>query len=607
MNALKTRALTLLGIFFALSAYGQQNVSISDVPNTPNASSVLDVYSTSKGMLVPRLTTAQRLAIAAPANGLLVFDTDVNCFMFYTSVPVSWNSLCAAGVPLNGTSTVSSTIVIAPGAACANGGITILMGNDTNANGILDPTEITSTNNICNGLTGPAGAAGAVGAVGPQGPIGLTGPAGAAGAVGPQGPIGLTGPAGAAGAVGPQGPIGLTGPAGAAGAVGPQGPIGLTGPAGVAGAVGPQGPIGLTGPAGAAGAVGPQGPIGLTGPAGVAGAVGPQGPIGLTGPAGAAGAVGPQGPIGLTGPAGPTWTLTSDNFTAAGNLQIVTTLPQTVTSTNQAWLVGGNNFGTAALSYRLGTISNDHIDFVSNNLVRGRLSNLGEFFIGTTATALPGDLMNGVSNAAFPWAINGYSTQNGSGVYGLRQAGAIGTWGSIQGETDATTAANNAGVTGLGMSTGHRGVFGQKPTGGLGWGGLFLNDLGYTGFFGVASDKNVKKNIEPLTGSSALSKILAMKAYSYEYKYDFLGSGDKQYGFLAQELEEVVPEIVKEKDFSPMAARSGEVNLEGEYKIKSVSTVSIIPFLVEGMKEQQQMIDELRKEIEVLKNELNKK
>ena len=428
--------------------------------------------------------------------------------------------------------------------------------------------------------------------------MGATGPAGAAGATGPQGPIGLTGPAGATGATGAQGPIGLTGPAGAAGATGAQGPIGLTGPAGAAGATGPQGPIGLTGPAGATGATGPQGPIGLTGPAGATGAIGAQGPIGLTGPTGATGA---------TGPAGPTWTLTSDNFTAAGNLQIVTTLPQTVTSTNQAWLVGGNNFGTVAQPYRLGTISNDHVDLVSNNLVRGRLSNLGEFFIGTTATALPGDLMNGVSNATFPWAINGYSAQNGSGVYGLRQAGAIGTWGSIQGETDATTAANNAGVTGLGMSTGHRGVFGQKPTGGLGWGGLFLNDLGYTGFFGVASDKNVKKNIEPLTGSSALSKILAMKAYSYEYKYDFLGSGDKQYGFLAQELEEVVPEIVKEKDFSPMAARSGEVNLEGEYKIKSVSTVSIIPFLVEGMKEQQQMIDELRKEIEVLKNELNKK
>ncbi len=59
------------------------------------------------------------------------------------------------------------------------------------------------------GPQGPIGLTGAAGATGPQGPIGLTG---AAGATGPQGPIGLTG---AAGATGPQGPIGLTGAAGA--------------------------------------------------------------------------------------------------------------------------------------------------------------------------------------------------------------------------------------------------------------------------------------------------------------------------------------------------------------------------------------------------------
>jgi len=83
-------AFILLLLSSPFSVNAQQNVSISDVPNTPNNSSVLDVYSTSKGMLVPRLTTVQRLGIAAPANGLLVFDTDVNCFMFYTATPASW-------------------------------------------------------------------------------------------------------------------------------------------------------------------------------------------------------------------------------------------------------------------------------------------------------------------------------------------------------------------------------------------------------------------------------------------------------------------------------------------------------------------------------------
>ena len=287
-------------------------------------------------------------------------------------------------------------------------------------------------------------------------------------------------------------------------------------------------------------------------------------------------------------------------------MQIITTLPQTVTSTNQAWLVGGNNFGTTALPYRLGTISNDHVDLLSNNIVRGRLSNLGEFFIGTINTTLAGDLMNGVGNTTFPWAINGYTSFNGAGVYGLRQAGATGVWGSIQGETDATIAANNSGVSGISAATTHRGVLGQKPAGGLGWGGLFLNDLGYTGFFGVASDSTVKKNVQTLSGSDILNKIKLLKTYTYQYKYDFMGPETINYGFLAQEIEQVFPDMVQEKDFTPMNARSGDVNTEGLYKIKSVSTISLIPVLVEGMKEQQKLIEELTREIEELKKAINK-
>jgi hypothetical protein len=44
---------------------------------TPQASAVLQADSTTQGFLPPRMTTAQRVAIASPANGLIVFDTDV--------------------------------------------------------------------------------------------------------------------------------------------------------------------------------------------------------------------------------------------------------------------------------------------------------------------------------------------------------------------------------------------------------------------------------------------------------------------------------------------------------------------------------------------------
>lgn len=49
----------------------------------PHASSVLDIQSTTRGVLMPRMTTQQRTDIASPAEGLKVFDTDTKTFWFY--------------------------------------------------------------------------------------------------------------------------------------------------------------------------------------------------------------------------------------------------------------------------------------------------------------------------------------------------------------------------------------------------------------------------------------------------------------------------------------------------------------------------------------------
>jgi len=46
-------------------------------------SAILQADSTTQGALVPRMTTVQRAAIAAPATGLLVYDTDVDALFFY--------------------------------------------------------------------------------------------------------------------------------------------------------------------------------------------------------------------------------------------------------------------------------------------------------------------------------------------------------------------------------------------------------------------------------------------------------------------------------------------------------------------------------------------
>lgn len=100
---------------------------------------------------------------------------------------------------------------------------------------------------------------------------------------------------------------------------------------------------------------------------------------------------------------------------------------------------GGANF--------LGTYDNTNIDIRTNGIHRARVSALGEFFIGAYNTVLPGDLMNGVGNVTFPWAVNGYTSFDGSGTYGMVQAGAT-NFAGVQGEYYGT-GARGSGVRGI--------------------------------------------------------------------------------------------------------------------------------------------------------------
>jgi hypothetical protein len=61
--------------------------------SSPNSSALLDVTSTTKGVLLPRMTTAQRLAIASPAAGLMVYDTTLSRVCFYTT---SWQKVTSS-------------------------------------------------------------------------------------------------------------------------------------------------------------------------------------------------------------------------------------------------------------------------------------------------------------------------------------------------------------------------------------------------------------------------------------------------------------------------------------------------------------------------------
>lgn len=69
----------------------QPGVAINTNGNTSHSSAMLDVQSTEKGFLLPRMTTAQMYAIPAPAGGLMVFNTSYNELYQYNGT--SWRPI----------------------------------------------------------------------------------------------------------------------------------------------------------------------------------------------------------------------------------------------------------------------------------------------------------------------------------------------------------------------------------------------------------------------------------------------------------------------------------------------------------------------------------
>src|SRR5690606_32643976 len=87
-NKLHVIALKLIALFlFTTTMYSQVGIGTL----TPDASAMLDVASTTQGLLTPRMTSVERTAISNPANGLLVYDTSENAFYFYKSS--TWTKL----------------------------------------------------------------------------------------------------------------------------------------------------------------------------------------------------------------------------------------------------------------------------------------------------------------------------------------------------------------------------------------------------------------------------------------------------------------------------------------------------------------------------------
>ena len=170
-------------------------------------------------------------------------------------------------------------------------------------------------------------------------------------------------------------------------------------------------------------------------------------------------------------------------------------------------------------------------------------------------------------------------------------------------------ASGTAALKGDSESNNAHGLMGENPSTGLGFAIYCNGDFYYSGTVYNASDKNLKQNIRPYVGG--LTQILALSPMLYEYKADlrekYRFSADEQVGFLAQELETVIPNLVRE---GVLTSASTQTRAEEEstavetLKAKTVNYIGLIPVITSAIQEQQAQIELLKQENELIKAQL---
>ena len=208
----------------------------------------------------------------------------------------------------------------------------------------------------------------------------------------------------------------------------------------------------------------------------------------------------------------------------------------------------------------------------------------------------------------------GYLGSDTYGVFGYN-AGSTGYGGyfhggmyAVQGSIFPDGQPQSYGVYGqvIGGSGVNYGIYGSAGGGSYNYAGYFAGDLVYTGTLNGVSDVRFKENVHPF--KNALSKIKLMNVHTYNYKKiaeekQLVLPEGEQIGLIAQELEEILPELVEDI----VHAYDKNENIENaerdmeKFEYKGINYIGLIPVLIEAMKEQQEQIEELQRQINELR------
>jgi len=157
----------------------------------------------------------------------------------------------------------------------------------------------------------------------------------------------------------------------------------------------------------------------------------------------------------------------------------------------------------------------------------------------------------------------------------------------------------------------------SRALGAANFAGFFDGNVTVQGTLTVASDDKLKINVNSV--DNALAIIQQLDAKTYDFRTDIKGVSfpeGHQIGLLASQVEKAAPMLVKEiktpvameipGPLSPEnAAKSGDGNpvppqnqKEEMYSYKAVNYIGLIPVLIQAVKEQQQMIENLQKQLQ---------
>jgi hypothetical protein len=262
------------------------------------------------------------------------------------------------------------------------------------------------------------------------------------------------------------------------------------------------------------------------------------------------------------------------------------------------------NGATDGQSGYIGYTSSQAMEFYTVNTERMRIDSAGNVGIGTSSPQSNAKLSISGNNSVFPAVYlentadsKAYSTRVASSSWIIRDVTAGADRVTLDSSGNLLVGQTAVPLAGDGQFFNQTGRWTTRQGGG-GIYALFLNNSGNeigrisnnsntSTTYATSSDYRLKHDIQPMTG--ALAKVAQLKPVTYKWNVD----DSQSQGFIAHELQEVVPECVTgEKD---------AVDAEGKPVYQGIDTSFLVATLTAAIQEQQAIIEQLKADVAALK------